>query len=156
MKHKISIIALAFGLLIAGTALASGKTDTTAQTVPGATGQKLTVSGALSFADLMHPTLKSGDKVYELLVPPYLVLQAGVKEGSVVSVEGYQVQGMPQVGTTDDGNTDLYVTKATIDGKDYDLTQYRGQMMGRGGFGGGQGRRGMGGGGMMYGPGSRF
>ena len=161
MTRKVFLIALAFGLLIAGTAMASGQKDQAAPTIPGATGQRLTVSGTLSFVNLIHPTLKSADKVYELFVPRYLVNQAAVKEGATVSVEGYLVQGTPAATATDDGNIDLFVTKATIDGKDYDLSQYRGQMMGGRGGRGAPGRGGMGlgrtgSGGMMYGPGNRF
>ncbi|MCX7040243.1 MAG: hypothetical protein NT005_14060, partial [Spirochaetes bacterium] len=44
------------------------------------------------------------------------------------SVEGYVVQGMPWRTSGDDGDVDLMVTKATIKGKEYDLSQYRGGM----------------------------
>jgi hypothetical protein len=66
--------------------------------------------------------------VYELLVPRYLVYRSGVKEGAKVTVEGYTVQGRRAPRPSDDGAIDLFVTKATIDGKDYDLSQYRGRV----------------------------
>jgi hypothetical protein len=148
MAKKILIVSAVLGFALAGLAFAGGQKEPTApgQTAPITSGQKLTLTGPLSFQNLIHPTLKSSDKVYELMVPRYLVEQAGLKEGAKVTVEGYQVQGMPMwAGAEDDGNIDVFVTKATIDGKDYDLSQFRGRMGGMG-FGPGSepgSRRGM-------------
>ena len=139
MAKKIFTISLVLGLALAGMAFASGQKEPSAASP--ATGEKLIVTGNVSIDNLFHPELKSGDKVYELMVPRYLVYQSGVKEGAKVTVEGYLVQGMPAGRQSDDGNIDLFVTKATIDGKDYDLFQYRGRSMGRMG-GRGHGARG--------------
>jgi hypothetical protein len=124
MAKKILIVSAVLGFALAGLAFAGGEKEPTApgQTAPITSGQKLTLTGPLSFQNLIHPTLKSSDKVYELMVPRYLVEQAGLKEGAKVTVEGYQV-------AEDDGNIDVFVTKATIDGKDYDLSQFRGRGM---------------------------
>ena len=136
MAKKIIAVSLVLGLALAGMAFASGQKEPSAaspspgQRAPTATGEKLVVSGTLSVDNLFHPALKSGDKVYELMVPRRLVHKSGVKEGAQVTVEGYLVQGMPMGRQSDDGNIDLFVTKATIDGKDYDLSQYRGRRMG--------------------------
>jgi hypothetical protein len=156
MGKKILAFAVLFAVALTGVAFANGQKDTaiagsaaagtasaTGLVVPGTnipavTGQKLTLAGALSFQNLIHPTLKVSDKVYELMVPRFLIDQAGLKEGAQVTVEGYEVKDMPMMGraaaatTTDDGNTDVFVTKATINGKDYDLAQFGGQGMGRG------------------------
>ena len=139
MAKKIFTVSLVLGLALAGMAFASGQKEPSAASP--ATGEKLVVTGSISIDNLFHPALKSGDKVYELMVPRYLVYQSGVKEGARVTVEGYLVQGMPMGRQSDDGNIDLFVTKATIDGKDYDLSQYRGRSMGRMG-GRGHGSRG--------------
>jgi hypothetical protein len=169
MAKKTILIVLVLGLAFSGIAFANGQKEGTAPAQgPAATGQgnqvfegpgyghmivtngpKLTLTGTVSVHNLIHPVLKSGDKTYELLVPRILVREAGVKEGAKVSIEGYQV--VSPVPGTDDGVTAtyVYVTKATVDGKDYDLTQVRGPMMRgygpRGGMmmGGGNGPRGM-------------
>ena len=152
MAKKIFTISLVLGLALAGMAFAGGQKEpgvqAPAQAGPDANGPKVVVTGSVSINNLIHPTIKSGDKVYELLVPRYLVYRSGVKEGTKVTVEGYTVQGRPAARQSDDGNIDLFVTKATIDGKDYDLTQYRGGRFAngdRGGYCGGPRGRWMGG-----------
>jgi hypothetical protein len=168
MAKKILLSALALSLVLASAAFAGGQKEP----VPGAaapaaatakppfaTGEKLTLSGALSLEGQWHPVLKSGGKEYELLVPRHLTWNIDVKDGEQVTVEGYVVQGRPRAGQ-DDGDVDLFVTKATIQGKEYDLSQYRGPMMGGPGQNGGPGygprgrQPGMRGGG-SWGPGMR-
>jgi hypothetical protein len=142
MAKKILITTLVM-LALAGAAFASGQKEpvqSPAQAAPftaAPTGEKLSLTGTLSLEGSMHPILKAAGKDYALMVPRYLTWNLDVKEGEQVSVEGYVVQGMPRRANSDDGDIDLMVTKATIKGKDYDLSQYRGQgrgaMMGRGG-----------------------
>jgi hypothetical protein len=164
MAKKTILIVLVLGLALSGLAFANGQKEGTAQ-APGqaapdqgnqvyggpgfggmhmivTNGPKLTLTGTVSVHNLIHPVLKSGDKSYELLVPRVLVYEAGVKEGAKVSVEGYQV--VSPAANPNDGVAAayLYVTKATVDGKDYDLTQLRGPGMMRG-YGPGYGPRGM-------------
>ncbi len=172
MVNKAFIITAALCMALSGTAFASGqKEPAAAQAAPAQAGpaaqgqdvtadsQKLVLTGALAFRNLIHPTLTSGDKVYELMVPRRLVYQAGVKEGTQVTVEGYQLPDRFQgPWAEEDGNIHVFVTKATVDGKDYDLSQFRGPGYGWGrGYGRGWGRGMMGGGwGMMgsgFGPG---
>jgi hypothetical protein len=123
MAKKIMMVSLVLGLALAGMAFASGQKE------PGVpdnvTGQKMVVTGTVSVTNLVHPTIKSGDKLYLLMVPRPLVYRSGVKDGAKVTVEGYQVQDLPRWATVD-GAINLFVTKATIDGKDYDLSQYGG------------------------------
>jgi hypothetical protein len=107
--------------------------------------QTISVTGQLYVENRVHPELKSGDKVYELLVPRYYVYEADLKEGQTITVEGYTVTGMPMFEGEDNEDVHLWVTKAVIDGKEYDLERYgRGPMGGRGwGHGRGwMGRRG--------------
>jgi hypothetical protein len=154
MAKKIFIVSTVLILAIAGLAFASGQKEPAA-TAGAATAEKLTLTGNVYVQDKIHPVLKSGGKEYELMVPPYLVAQIDLKEGSQITIEGYTVQGMgwhQQVEGTDD-DIDVRVTKATINGKDYDLGQYYGPMMG--------GQAGYGRGGMMrgrgaWGPGARL
>jgi hypothetical protein len=139
------------GLALAAVSFANGQKEPGVAAVPGqaGSGQKLVLTGSVSFQNLIHPTLKTGDKVYELMVPRYLVYQADLKEGAQVTVEGYQVVGRSPWEQGDDGNIDVFVTKATINGKEYDLSQFRGPMAG--GYGRGRGM--MGGWGSGYGRG---
>jgi hypothetical protein len=152
MVKKAFIIPAVLCMALAGTAFAGGQKESPAappgQAAP-AEAQKLVLTGPIAFQNLIHPTLKSGGKVYELMVPRYLVYRSGLKEGAQVTVEGYQVADRPWA--DDDGSINVFVTKATIEGKDYDLSQFRGPGYGpRGGWGRGWGRGMMGGG---YGPG---
>jgi hypothetical protein len=143
---KRIIIVLVLGLFLAGFAFANGQQEPAA-----ATGQKLALRGSVTFENLIHPTLKSGDKVYELLVPRYLAYQAGLKDGAEIAVEGYEVKDMPAWAGLEDNETAVFVTKATINGKDYDLSQYHRGMMGGYGPGGRMmGGRGPGGRGFVY------
>ena len=171
MASKILVGALVLGLAFAAAAFASGQKEPAAggsantapgQPVPAGAVEKLVVTGSVFYQNAMHPILKSGNKVYELMVPRFLIYQASVKEGAQVTVEGYQVQGTPWGWQDKNDNVDLFVTKATIDGKDYDLTQFRGPVAGGRGFGYGRmmggrgpgfGGRGPGYGGMIGGRG---
>lgn len=168
MAKKILIGMLAL-IALTGVAFASGQKDLTKPSaqpaVPGAptSSEKLSLTGTLSLEGDFHPVLKAGDKEYELLVPRYLTWNLDVEEGEKVSVEGYVVQGMPWRAAGDDGDIDLWVTKATVKGKEYDLTQYRGGMGAAmmGGRGDGQGGwcapgpRGGRGSGRNWGPGGK-
>ncbi len=158
MARRFLILSVVAGLVLATTAFASGQKDSlTTGALAAATGEKLALTGALSFTNLIHPTLKSGDKVYTLLVPRRLIYQSGLKEGANVSVEGYKATGLPSWADVADGTVAVYVTKATIDGKEYDLSQLSGPMMGGGWGNGGYGPgRGMMGGRGGAGPGWRF
>lgn len=111
-------------------------------------GDKLVLKGTVSFQGLPHPILKSGDKQYLLMVPPYLAYQSGVKEGTQVTVQGWQLANLPRWAGDDNKLVGVFVTQATVGGKDYDLTRYYAEgMMGR--VARGAGPRGMMGG---YGP----
>ncbi len=180
MVKKALITTAVLCMALSGIAFASGQKEPAAaagqggpaapgQAAPAAPGQavpdesqKLVLTGAVAFQNLIHPTLKSGDKVYELMVPRRLVYQSGLKEGAQVTVEGYQLPDRSWGRwADDDANIHVFVTKATIDGKEYDLSQFRGPGYGpRGAWGRGGGRgwgRGMMGGGWgMMGAGAGF
>ncbi len=161
MGKKTFTAALILGLALSGIAFANGQKDQTArgpatpgqsaqdQVWPGmmgpghvivTTGQKLVLTGSVAWHNLIHPVLKSADASYELLVPRMLVRQAGVKEGAQVTVEGYKVLDTQTNDQGDDVAANyLFVTKATIDGKAYDLSQIRQGRGLRGGMMGGYG-----------------
>jgi hypothetical protein len=111
--------------------------------------ETITVTGELYFENRMHPELKSGSEEYELLVPQHYAYDLDLKEGQTVTVEGYTVEGMPCCEYEEEEEVHIMVTKAIIDGEEYDLEA--------GGFGGGHMgfRKGMGHGMGMMGPGRR-
>ncbi len=82
----------------------------------------------------MHPELKSGGKEYELLVPHYYAYELDLKDGQTVTVEGYTVEGMPCCEDEAEEEVHIWVTKAVVDGKEYDLEGegFRGGHMGPG------------------------
>jgi hypothetical protein len=85
--------------------------------------EKVTVTGPLYFERRMHAEVKADGKTYELMVPRFYLYDLDLKEGQNVTVEGYVAAG-------EDENY-LWVTKAVIDGKEYDLERRgRGPMMG--------------------------
>jgi hypothetical protein len=85
--------------------------------------EKTTVTGPVYFQNRMHAELKAGGKDYELLVPRFYLYDLELKEGQQVSVEGYVAAGEEE--------SYIWVTKAVIDGKEYDLER-RGRMRGPG------------------------
>jgi len=149
MAKKILMTLIALSLATA--AFATGQKDDSQQYGPYQ-GDKLVLKGTVSL-QFFPPVLKSGDKQYVLMVPPYLVNRSGVKDGAQVTVQGYQMRSSPFVAAAGDKTfIRLIVTQATIDGKDYDLSRYSGYgMMGGGGPGYGMMGRGYGPG---YGPGN--
>jgi len=129
MKKLLFVVALA---LVGGAALFAqvgpgmmGKRNS-AQSAGQTAAKTITVEGKLA---LINGTIgmQSGSKTYYL---PNLGMLAGfidgVKEGSSVKVEGYEypLAAAPEYST-------VMVTKLTVGGKDYDLSQTaRGRMMG--------------------------
>jgi len=75
--------------------------------------EKLTVSGPVYFQNRMHAELKSGGQDYELMVPRFYLYELELEEGQQVTVEGYVAKG--------DEESYMWVTKAVIDGQEYDL-----------------------------------
>jgi hypothetical protein len=135
---KILVLLVLAGVAAAG-AFASGNREqpTRPDLAPCWRGAELseetvTVTGQVYFANRIHPELKSGSTEYELLVPRFYAYELDLKEGQTVTVEGYAVEGMPCYGFGDEEEAHLWVTKATIDGKEYDLASagFRGGPMG--------------------------
>lgn len=166
MKRTTVLVVLLLALVGAAGVFASGNKEQPAQ--PGAPGprgaygrgaapefseEKITVTGQLYFRNLMHPELKSGGKEYELLVPRFYVYDLDLQEGTTVTVEGYEVTGMPYFEQESEDEVHLWVTKAVVNGQEYDLERYgMGGWMGgpRGGMMGPRGRGSWGRG--SYGP----
>jgi hypothetical protein len=95
--------------------------------------EKVTVTGPVYFQNRLHAELKADGQDYELMVPRFYLYDAELKEGQKITVEGFVAKGEEE--------SYLWVTKAVIDGKEYDL-QRRGRGRGRGWGPGMMGRRG--------------
>jgi hypothetical protein len=129
-----------------------------AQTAPiGPAGQLATpaivkVEGKLALVN-GFPGIQVKDKTYYVHIPAWFYgFVDSLKEGAAVKLEGYE-RTLPQAPTY----SYLFVTKLSVGGKDYDLSNARGMGRMDGGQGRMQGgRRGQGrfdGGGMMGGRG---
>ena len=138
MKKNVLIIAAAFILLSGvGSAFAAGNKDAAPQAQPGrgqwmnfASNDKVNLSGTLTVENKFFPELKVGSKLYYLMVPRYALYNVDAKDGMTVAVEGYVLKDAPMT----DGKADaVMVTKAVIDGKEYDLGRgFDGQAGGSG------------------------
>ncbi len=139
-KRLMAMLVVALGLTAAMGVFAEGQRE--APYGPGWRGQslqeaeKLTLTGELYFQNRIHPELKSGGEEYELLVPRYYTYGADLKEGQTITVEGYKVDWEMPCEGDEEGEAHLWVTKATIDGKEYDLERYGPRYGMMGGWGG--------------------
>ena len=148
---KIMLVLLIAGIAVAGV-FASGKGEDEPQTArpdwrrmprwdgPELSEETITVTGQVYFEDRMHPELESGDEEYELLVPRFYVYELDLQEGQTVTVQGYTLEGMPCCEDEEEEELHIWVTKAVIDGVEYELEDGprwgmmgpRGGMMGPG------------------------
>jgi len=145
---RIIILLLIAGVAAAGVFASGNKEDEWRMPrgeAPDFSEETITVTGELYFENRMHPELKSGSEEYELLVPRFYAYDLDLEDGQTVTVEGYTVEGMPCFEDEEHKEVHIWVTKAIIDGKEYDMEAggFRGGHMGS--------RRGMG----MMGPGRR-
>jgi len=145
MNHKRITIMVLSALILAGTGMglmASGQSENTktattqSQWQRGRSGRPgymmtnnftkenaVTVTGKLYYQNTLHPELKTEKAEYELLVPRFLIYNAGIKDGTEISVSGYKVDNPPMERVKDESNdVHIYVTKATLNGKTYDIS----------------------------------
>lgn len=93
---------------------------------------KVTLTGKIYFDNLMHPVLKSGGKEYELMIPRMYLYSIELEEGESVTVEGYEadeptgfMRGWRFQDEGEDNELHILVTKATVDGVEWDLESSR-------------------------------
>lgn len=83
------------------------------------------VTGQVYYENLIHPELKDGSTVYNLMVPRMYLYSVELDEGKTVTVEGYLTDEFPgRSPWVDDDDVDgqfIAVTKAVIDGEEYEL-----------------------------------
>ncbi len=97
-----------------------------------APAQTKTLEGTLVFVDQV-PAIKTKDATYIIRMPGFFrtAYIDGIKEGAAMKLEGYDLGNVPG-----QANPYFFVTKASVNGKTYDLGQYG---AGRGGLGAGRG-----------------
>lgn len=158
MKAKVLSVVLLVAAVSATTAFARGTKDDTTPGPwargwrgPDVSEKKTEVTGKLSLED-WHPVLKTDTEEYALMVPGRYRYDIDVKQGDTVKAEGYLVENAPWC--RDENEKALLVTKAVVNGKEYQIDEggWGPMAMGPGGRGMGQwyGRPY---GGMMRGPG---
>ncbi|MFP4562112.1 MAG: hypothetical protein ACLFRY_02270 [Spirochaetia bacterium] len=91
--------------------------------------EPIELTGRVIFPGYGHLELAAGGETYKLMVPFFLLDKVDIQEGETVTVEGFLVPG-PRWSDEDD-EKHLAVTKATVDGKEYELSFGRGYMHGR-------------------------
>ncbi len=157
MKNKkLTVLTLSVIMLTGGifAVMANGQAENTTPGQPGYAGRggwnnfqrphymmnytlnkenEISVTGTISLSGGIHPILKAEGKEYELMVPRFLIYQSGLKDGDKVSVTGYKLGS-----ENNSGEIEVFVTKATINGKTYEIDKEMSKYM--------TGRRGMRGG----------
>ena len=143
MKAKVLSIVLLAAAVSATTAFARGTKDD----APPATGpwarnwdrpeisdKKTELTGTLSFED-WHAVLKTDKEEIVLMIPGRYRYDVDVKEGDTIKVEGYLAEDHPMWGDKD--QKALLVTKAVVNGKEYEIDErgFGPMAMGPGGRG---------------------
>jgi hypothetical protein len=81
------------------------------------------LTGSLKLVLSGHPELEVAGQTWELLYPMHLAEGVEVEDGTSVTVEGYEVPGPRPWDADETEEKHLLVTKATIDGTEYDLSE---------------------------------
>jgi hypothetical protein len=129
-KAMIVLLVLVTGL--SGAAFAAGQIEEAQRNAPSARPawdfedeDLVKVTGKVSYENRIHPELKDGSTVYNLMVPRMYLYSVELDEGKTVTVEGYLTDEFPGRrpwgDVADDNGQYIAVTKAVIDGKEYEL-----------------------------------
>ena len=94
--------------------------------------ETISVTGKIYFEDRVFPELISDSKKFELMVPRYYQYGTDLKEGQTITVEGFLAPETGPCCTEEEAEGEevhLRVTKAIIDGIEYDFWQFQWGMM---------------------------
>jgi hypothetical protein len=145
MKMRIKITSIVLVLIMAAVmgAYAKGQADKFQKK------DAVTLTGTIVIKDRVFPELTANGKTYYVLVPRHLTREAVLKDGDQITISGNLIVPNNDANRFwDFSSTDQVVlpTKATINGKDYDLSNYgpRGPGYDKGGWGRGGMMRGYG------------
>jgi hypothetical protein len=116
MKHPALVFLL---VLIAGTsAFAEGSREVER---PELAGEIVSLTGTIELS-MNPPVLQSGGEEYLVMVPRAYQSEIAVEDGAQVTLEGYVHEGFGR--NTADQQV-ISVTRAIIDGNEYDVESYR-------------------------------
>ncbi len=114
-----------FLVILAVLVIAAGMGFTKGQSENPVPGELNTYTGTVHFEDDYEVVLKTDQGEYELMFPRFLIDEIDVAEGQRITVEGYEMSG-PRMMRWESDEQHLMVTKATINGKEYDLGEQYG------------------------------
>lgn len=119
--NKVTTISLLLALIVGAAAFTAGTQETTIPPTPRGWTENdvLSLSGTIRLTQGERPELIADGESYELMYPYFMTPPVEVEDGEKISVEGFLVPG-PRWEWEDD-EYHLMVTKAIIDGKEYDL-----------------------------------
>lgn len=116
MKHFALVFML---VLLTGMAVFAEGSREVAR--PALEGDVVTLTGTIDLS-VNPPVLKSGGEEYLVMVPRTYQAEIAIEDGAQVSLEGYVHEGYGR-NTTD--QQVISVTRAIIDGTEYDVDSYR-------------------------------
>ncbi|MBN2532220.1 MAG: hypothetical protein JXB88_04980 [Spirochaetales bacterium] len=87
--------------------------------------EKITLTGRIIISNRVFPELNAGDDTYKLMVPRYCLADTDITDNMEVTVEGVKLKVKQGVQTRflNEGDEVLFVTKAVINGKEYNPEQ---------------------------------
>ena len=85
----------------------------------GSNAETLTLTGTIDLTDVNVPRLTVGEESYELLIPYRLDYDIDIADGDEITISGFKVPAYRR--TLDSELTNLMVTGASFNGKEYDL-----------------------------------
>ncbi len=94
--------------------------------------EEVSLTGQVYFQGLDFPVLKTADGEYDLMVPRFYTYDVEIKEGQTITVEGFLGPEKAPMGRfirPDDTEAHVMVSKAIIDGKEFEIDSMYGSMM---------------------------
>ncbi|MBT3273632.1 MAG: hypothetical protein HN368_10780 [Spirochaetales bacterium] len=96
--------------------------------------EEIILTGQVYFEGLDFPVLKTAEKEYGLMVPRFYTYDIDIKDGKTITVEGLLgPEEMPRgrFSESDEFESHVMVTKAIIDGEEFEIDSRYGSMMSR-------------------------
>ena len=112
--NKIAVVTMVL-LSLAGAAFAEGAQEAPGRDFPEET---TTLTGTIDISDF-PPVLTADGKEYLVMVPRFLADDIEIEDGSTVTLEGYVHEAYGRFASDD--TEVISVTKATIDGTEYEV-----------------------------------
>ena len=135
MLKKTTIITILMILVVSMGVFAEGQNERPTRVKPQISEEEITLTGQIYLQNRIRPELKTGDKMYALLVPRIAALKLGIKDGEEITITGKIVEVVnPRSENQTSPFTPLLVISATVNGKTYEVKDsmpQRGKRPGR-------------------------